>query len=161
MHDSPEDDVKWAVLTLIDNADHLPAPLAAELRKCGTAPDGGAADGTAADGRAADLVRQRYACSVLLGYTDSLPAPLEIDLGGYARQLDYAMSTRMVEPDMTDADFLDAVAGILRSPHRSRRILDDIRAIVHRSGRGAASYQGQAPGTVTHISEAIEQRPER
>lgn len=57
------------------------------------------------------------------------------------------MSTRLVQPDMDDSDFLDAVAGILRSPHRGRRIIDDIRALVHRSGRGTAAYQGQASGT--------------
>lgn len=141
MPDSPDDDVKWAVATLTDNTDQLPAPLAAELRKYHSAPDD----------RPADLARQRYACSVLLGYAEAIPDPLEVELNGYARQLDYAMSTRLVQPDMDDSAFLDAVAGILRSPHRGRRIIDDIRALVHRSGRGTAAYQGEASSTGTVI----------
>jgi len=145
----PEDDVRWAVLALIDNARHLPAPLAEELRKYQPAPDDSSAD----------LVRQRYACSVLLDRAGLIPDPLEAELDAYVLQLDHALNTRIVQPDMTDTDFLDAVAGILRSPQRGQRILEDIRDLVKRSGRGSAGYRGYGSsiGTVTDIRNAVKE----
>lgn len=113
--------------------------------------------GNREDDRPTDLVRQRHACSVLLDAAEFIPDPLEAELSAYVLQLDHALNTRIVRPDMSDTDFLDAVAGILRSPQRGQRILDDIRDLVKRSGRGTAACQGHASGTatVTDISKAI------
>lgn len=144
MPDSAESDVMWAVSVLIDSAGQLPPFLVAELRKYYRDPG---------SGKPAYLLGQRYACMTLLKEPDAIPDPLEEELYAYLRQLDYALDTPRFEPEMTDSEALDAISGILRSPTRGRTVMEEIRGIVKRSGRGAAGQRGGAAmGTVTNIT---------
>lgn len=87
-------------------------------------------------GTSSDLTKQLDACSVLLDIAESIPDPLAVELDAYVRQLNYAMSSQAAAPEaMTDADALDAVAGVLLGPEPDQGILEAIRAILKRSGR--------------------------
>lgn len=87
-----------------------------------------------------DLREQRAACDVLLDTEDSLPAPLETELRGYALRLDYAMNEAVPPPELVDTDALDAIAGLLLRPGATDpETLNAVRDIIHRNGRSADS----------------------
>jgi hypothetical protein len=144
MPDNAEADVMWAVSALIDNARHLPPSLAAELREY---------YGDSGSDGPGYLLSQRYACMMLLSDAAAIPDPLEAELGAYLRQLDHALGTPRSEPEMTDSAAMDAVSGILRSSRRGQTVIEEIRDIARRSGRGATSQREAPPmSTVTNIT---------
>lgn len=143
MTDPARNDRDYAVRTLLHYADLLPAALIMELRKYPLEPCE----------HPLAVIKQRYACTALLDYQDQIPDPLEAELYALLNQIDYAMRNSTPDPGITDHEALDAVSGILRSPRRGQAMLEEIRAVVRRSGRGTAlPYRDSGAGTVTDLN---------
>jgi hypothetical protein len=143
MPDASSHDRDYAVRTLLYYADLLPAALILELRKYLLEPQA----------HPIAVIKQRYACTALLDYQDQISDPLEAELYALLNQIDYAMNNAAADPGIDDREALDAVSGILRSSRRTQAMLEDIRAIVRRSGRGTAVPYGESgAATVTDIN---------